>query len=75
MLEAVGVPPEQHGAALVALDKLDKIGRDGVAKELRSAAFRTAPTTLLEFFSTIAQAAATAGRDPAALQQRSPARV
>ena len=27
------LPPAQHGDALVALDKLDKIGRDGVAKE------------------------------------------
>ena len=36
MLDACGVPPAQHGDALVALDKLDKIGRDGVASELVS---------------------------------------
>jgi histidyl-tRNA synthetase len=34
MLETFGVPAELHDQALVALDKLDKIGRDGVATEL-----------------------------------------
>ena len=34
MLESFGVPPGLHDQALVAVDKLDKIGRDGVAKEL-----------------------------------------
>jgi histidyl-tRNA synthetase len=33
LLDAAGVPAELHGDALVALDKLDKIGADGVAKE------------------------------------------
>jgi len=33
LLETAGVPEPQHGDALVALDKLDKIGADGVAKE------------------------------------------
>jgi histidyl-tRNA synthetase len=33
-LDAAGVPAEKHAEALVALDKLDKIGREGVAKEL-----------------------------------------
>jgi len=33
VLEAAGVPAEKHGEALVALDKLDKIGRAGVARE------------------------------------------
>jgi len=34
LLEASGIPASQHGEALVALDKLDKVGRDGVAAEL-----------------------------------------
>src|SRR5213594_2559315 len=34
LLETAGVPATQHGVALVALDKLDKIGADGVGKEL-----------------------------------------
>src|SRR5512138_2984058 len=35
ILSACGVPPELHGTALIAVDKLDKIGPDGVAAELR----------------------------------------
>jgi histidyl-tRNA synthetase len=34
LLDASGVPGELHGQALVALDKLDKIGPDGVRAEL-----------------------------------------
>ena len=33
LLDAAGVGAEQHGDALIALDKLDKIGADGVARE------------------------------------------
>jgi histidyl-tRNA synthetase len=34
LLSAAGVPPELHGSALVAIDKLDKVGADGVRREL-----------------------------------------
>ena len=34
VLNAAGVPEEQHGAALITIDKLDKIGADGVTVEL-----------------------------------------
>ena len=34
MLEAAGVPDERHTDALIAIDKLDKIGREGVEREL-----------------------------------------
>jgi histidyl-tRNA synthetase len=34
LLDTAGVAPEHHGDVLVALDKLEKIGRDGVAGEL-----------------------------------------
>ena len=34
LLNAAGVGAELHGQALVAIDKLDKIGRDGVGNEL-----------------------------------------
>jgi histidyl-tRNA synthetase len=40
ILSACGVPPELHGTALVAVDKLDKIGADGVAAELRERGVR-----------------------------------
>ena len=33
VLEAAGVPADRHAEALVAIDKLDKIGREGVARE------------------------------------------
>jgi histidyl-tRNA synthetase len=33
VLNSVGIPAEMHGAALVAMDKVDKIGADGVRKE------------------------------------------
>jgi histidyl-tRNA synthetase len=33
LLDTAGVPAAQHADALVALDKLDKIGADGVARE------------------------------------------
>jgi histidyl-tRNA synthetase len=36
MLESAGVPRSLHADALVALDKLDKIGVEGVEKELRA---------------------------------------
>ena len=35
LLEAAGVAAEMHGQALVALDKMDRIGADGVRRELQ----------------------------------------
>ncbi len=34
LLGAAGIPPESHGDALITLDKLDKIGAEGVLAEL-----------------------------------------
>jgi histidyl-tRNA synthetase len=34
IVEHAGIAPEREGDAIVAIDKLDKIGRDGVSKEL-----------------------------------------
>ena len=45
MLECVGIPAALHGDALVALDKLDKIGVDGVASELATRGIDAAATT------------------------------
>jgi histidyl-tRNA synthetase len=42
LLTGAGVAPELHGQALVAIDKLDKIGRDGVQRELESRGIATA---------------------------------
>lgn len=51
LLTAAGVDAPRHGDALVAIDKLDKIGPDGVARELESRGMGgDAATALLEFF-------------------------
>jgi histidyl-tRNA synthetase len=34
LLDSLGVPTESHGSAMITIDKLDKIGADGVAAEL-----------------------------------------
>ncbi|HEY6186192.1 MAG TPA: histidine--tRNA ligase [Pyrinomonadaceae bacterium] len=55
ILEAAGVASEKQADALVALDKLDKIGREGVAQELaeRGVAVESADK-LLGFFEAVA---------------------
>ena len=51
LLDCAGVPETLHGAALVALDKLDKIGVSGVEKELTARGIGAAATrTCLQFF-------------------------
>jgi histidyl-tRNA synthetase len=54
MLECAGIPAARHGDALVALDKLDKIGPDGVQKELLARDIDAAATmACLQFFSGV----------------------
>lgn len=54
ILSAAGIEADKHGAALIALDKLDKIGRDGVAKELSDRGIAEAASgKLLNFFAAI----------------------
>ncbi|MDX6695009.1 MAG: histidyl-tRNA synthetase [Blastocatellia bacterium] len=54
VLDAAGVAAEQHTDALVALDKLDKIGREGVWKELQERGIgRDAGERLLSFFESL----------------------
>ena len=55
ILGVAGVALDQHDPALIALDKLDKIGSDGVAKELVSRGIpETVAQKLLGFFKTLA---------------------
>jgi histidyl-tRNA synthetase len=55
VLDRAGVAPEKHGDALVALDKLDKIGAEGVAKELLARGVSgEAGVMLLRFFEGVA---------------------
>jgi len=56
VLDASGIQADKHGDALVALDKLDKIGREGVEKEfaLRGLA-KDAGDRLLSFFAGLSE--------------------
>ena len=54
ILAVAGVPLDKHEAALTALDKLDKVGREGVQKEFAARAIEAATgERLLGFFSTL----------------------
>jgi histidyl-tRNA synthetase len=65
LLDTVGVPATLHDQALVAVDKLDKIGRDGVAAELVSRGIPSpAAEQLLSAYETVA---ATRGPDVRAM--------
>ena len=51
VLDTAGVPADKHDAALVAIDKLEKVGRDGVAKDLADRGIgNEAGAGLLNFF-------------------------
>ena len=69
VLQAAGVAPDKHDAALVALDKLDKIGRTGVEKEFGERNIDAASgASLLDFFGALVSlehaAEVAAGEDP-----------
>ena len=52
VLDAAGIPADKHSDALVALDKLDKVGAEGVAKEFESRGINSeAGQNLLDFFA------------------------
>ena len=55
ILDVAGVPSEKHGDALVALDKLDKIGEEGVLREFkeREVLIGGAGRKLIELFAGI----------------------
>ena len=74
LLACAGVPLEHHEVSLVALDKLDKVGREGVAKELADRGIKeVAGKLLLDFFSELSSlehaADIAAGEDLAAKQR------
>ncbi len=65
LLEAAGVPAALHGDALVALDKLDKIGREGVSRELASRGIADGPgARVLDFFAEVTSLAEAHRADP-----------
>lgn len=54
MLQAAGVAADKHDAALISLDKLDKIGREGVEKEFAERGIESvAGASLLNFFGAL----------------------
>jgi histidyl-tRNA synthetase len=70
LLQSAGIAPDKHDAALIALDKLDKIGSEGVQKEFASRGIETeAGGRLLQFFvelQSLEHAADIAGPDSGA---------
>lgn len=56
ILAVAGVALDQHESALIALDKLDKIGREGVEKEFAARGINEiAGSNLLNLFSALAE--------------------
>jgi histidyl-tRNA synthetase len=56
ILAVAGVASDQHESALIALDKLDKIGREGVEKEFTARGIDPrAGTNLLQLFSALSE--------------------
>ena len=51
-LTLLGFPPKEHEPVLVTIDKLDKIGHDGVITELRDRGFPAGPVDALDDFFT-----------------------
>ena len=65
LLEIAGVPAPQHGDALVALDKLDKIGAEGVSKEFAARGIPEAAGGKALAFFAASRGAPGAGAGPA----------
>jgi histidyl-tRNA synthetase len=49
-LELLGFPPKEHEPVLITIDKLDKLGHDGVIAELRDRGFPSGPVDALDAF-------------------------
>lgn len=55
MLDALGFPAESHDQVLITIDKLDKVGQDGVIAELRAREVHPAAVDALEQFFRLPQ--------------------
>jgi histidyl-tRNA synthetase len=66
LLESAGVGAEMHGDALVALDKLDRIGRDGVEEEFTRRGIASQAATML--VDVLRRTAEIPGADPGTLE-------
>jgi histidyl-tRNA synthetase len=66
MLDAAGIDAARHGDALIAIDKLDKIGRDGVSTDLLTRGIdESAADVCLRAFEDVAAYRELAARSPA----------
>jgi histidyl-tRNA synthetase len=70
MLDAAGVETARHGDALIAIDKLDKIGRDGVMKDLDSRGVPAAAERALTAFEHVDGYFALAGQSESGASAR-----
>ena len=71
LLDAAGVAAEKHGDALIAIDKLDKIGRDKVAEDLVARGIdRAAGDACLSAFEDVATFDAMVNRSEAGASAR-----
>ncbi|MDX6446352.1 MAG: histidyl-tRNA synthetase [Blastocatellia bacterium] len=62
ILDQAGVAPDKHAEALIALDKMDKAGAEGVARELNSRGIAPeAAVKLMRFFEGLAGVERAAG--------------
>jgi histidyl-tRNA synthetase len=62
ILEQAGVAPDKHSDALIALDKMDKAGAEGVARELNARGINgEAAVKLMRFFEGVTGAERAAG--------------
>jgi histidyl-tRNA synthetase len=64
-LEVLGFPAATHAAVLITLDKLDKLGIDGVIAELRDRAYPTEPVDAMSAFLNRPRVADSATADSA----------
>src|SRR5262249_44759736 len=70
-LEHFGIPVVQHGTVLVAVDKLDKVGIDGVRDELLSRGVAPGPVEeTIAFFRSLPQPGAGTSDDVVAMLGR-----
>lgn len=60
-LALLGFPTDEHDAVLISVDKLDKIGREGVVAELRDRGLPAAPVDSLDDLLASSDGAASSG--------------
>ena len=68
-LEVLGFPATTHAAVLITLDKLDKLGVDGVIAELRDRAYPAEPVDAMSAFLNRPSAGGIGGADSASFSE------